>query len=249
MLCHVTFHDDSFKKVGLKVNNEIEFITKEQNDPIDQDLLADVAHKIKNGLGGIGGFAALLERDIEKDDPRKRLVQRIQNGVYRVNDVVVRLMLLAQEIEPCFEESHIQLLLKEIWNSIVEENREICQNAQLDFPEEKLIFSIDANLFQKMIHYTILLIDQLGGDVQRMTIYPGPGGSHLMNIHVLFNHAIFTQSHSENGLNIPNGDISVEGRLDLALVQKIVKLHGGTLKFSPSEGDGTMLRIQLETGK
>ena len=229
------------------MNNEIESITNAENNYIDQYLLADVAHKIKNGLGGIGGFAALLERDIEKDDPRKRLVQRIQNGVYRVNDVVVSLMLLAQDLEPCFEESHIQLHLKEIWNCIVEENREICQNTQLDFPKEKVIFPIDANLFQKMIQYTIRLIDQLGGDVQRVKI--DHSISHLMNIHILFNHVIFIESHSENGLNITNGDISIEGRLDLALVQKIVKLHGGTLKFSSSEGDETMLKIQLETGK
>jgi nitrogen-specific signal transduction histidine kinase len=56
-------------------------------------LLTEVIHKIKNSLGGIGGFAALLERDLGPDDPRTNLAQRIQNGVVRMNDFVVDLML------------------------------------------------------------------------------------------------------------------------------------------------------------
>ena len=59
-------------------------------------FLSDVVHKIKNNLGGIGGFASLLERDFERSDPRKRLLQRIIDGVHRLNDFVIHLMTLVQ---------------------------------------------------------------------------------------------------------------------------------------------------------
>jgi len=44
-------------------------------------MAATVAHEIRNPLGGIGGFAKLLQRDIPEDDPRRRLSERIIEGV------------------------------------------------------------------------------------------------------------------------------------------------------------------------
>ena len=44
------------------------------------EMAATVAHEIRNPLGGIRGFAALLSRDLEEDDPRRRLVDKIQIG-------------------------------------------------------------------------------------------------------------------------------------------------------------------------
>ena len=64
---------------------------------VNQKLFADAVHSIKNSLGGIAGFAALLDRDLDSEDPKKRLTQRIQDGVMRVNDMVVSLMLLAAQ--------------------------------------------------------------------------------------------------------------------------------------------------------
>ena len=44
------------------------------------EMAATVAHEVRNPLGGIAGFAALLERDLEPEDPRKRLVNKIIEG-------------------------------------------------------------------------------------------------------------------------------------------------------------------------
>lgn len=41
-------------------------------------MAATVAHEIRNPLGGIAGFAGLLERDLSVDDPRRRWVKRIR---------------------------------------------------------------------------------------------------------------------------------------------------------------------------
>ena len=49
-------------------------------------FLSDVVHKIKNNLGGISGFASLLERELRPNDPRKKLLHRIIDGVHRFSD-------------------------------------------------------------------------------------------------------------------------------------------------------------------
>jgi len=45
------------------------------------EMAANVAHEIRNPLGGIGGFAGLLERKLDVDDERRKLVKPIITNV------------------------------------------------------------------------------------------------------------------------------------------------------------------------
>ena len=56
------------------------------------EMAASVAHEIRNPLGGIGGFAGLLDRQLEKNDPRRRLIKPIIEGVSRLNNIVGNLL-------------------------------------------------------------------------------------------------------------------------------------------------------------
>ena len=56
------------------------------------EMAATVAHEIRNPLGGIASFASLLERDLAADDPNRRLVGRITEGVARLNRIVTSLL-------------------------------------------------------------------------------------------------------------------------------------------------------------
>ncbi len=56
------------------------------------EMAASVAHEIRNPLGGIGGFAGLLNRQIEEGDSRKKLVEPIITGVDRLNNIVNNLL-------------------------------------------------------------------------------------------------------------------------------------------------------------
>lgn len=56
------------------------------------EMAATVAHEIRNPLGGIRGFASLLERDIGEGDPRLRLVKKILLGTKNLERVVNELL-------------------------------------------------------------------------------------------------------------------------------------------------------------
>ena len=56
------------------------------------EMAATIAHEVRNPLSGIGGFAALLEKDLEKDDPRHKLATKIIRGVNSLNDTVTTLL-------------------------------------------------------------------------------------------------------------------------------------------------------------
>ncbi|MFH1567166.1 MAG: PAS domain S-box protein, partial [Gemmatimonadota bacterium] len=56
------------------------------------EMAATVAHEIRNPLGGIASFANLLERDLDVNDPSRKLVQKITEGVARLNRIVTSLL-------------------------------------------------------------------------------------------------------------------------------------------------------------
>ena len=49
------------------------------------EMAATIAHEVRNPIAGIGGFAALLNRDMDSDDPKKALVEKISTGVSNLN--------------------------------------------------------------------------------------------------------------------------------------------------------------------
>ena len=63
------------------------------------EMAATVAHEIRNPLGGMAGFAAILERDLEEGDPRRRLVGKISEGIARLNRIVSSLLAYTRPLQ------------------------------------------------------------------------------------------------------------------------------------------------------
>ena len=55
-------------------------------------MAATVAHEIRNPLGGIAGFAGLLERELPPNDPKRPWVKKIIEGVSSLNTIVTGLL-------------------------------------------------------------------------------------------------------------------------------------------------------------
>ncbi len=56
------------------------------------EMAAAVAHQVRNPLSGILGYGSLLKRDMDADDPRHKLVNRITEGVETLNKTVTTLL-------------------------------------------------------------------------------------------------------------------------------------------------------------
>ncbi len=62
------------------------------------EVAAVVAHEVRNPLSGIAGFAALLKRELGEDHPNINYVDKITNGVDKLNRSVTSLLEYAREI-------------------------------------------------------------------------------------------------------------------------------------------------------
>lgn len=82
------------------------------------EMAATVAHEIRNPLGGIEGFAALLARDIPEDDTRRRLVDQILLGTRSLNRVVTELLLFTRPIQLDFRMQDARPLLDSAWEFV-----------------------------------------------------------------------------------------------------------------------------------
>lgn len=215
------------------------------------EMAANVAHEVRNPLGAIGGYAALLERDLEPSDPRRRLVKKIVEGIARLDKVVTNLLVYTRPLTPTLRPGDMVQVAQEALSffriGLEEEQRSrVC--FRMVSPQEPLTARMDPELIQQMLlnlfHNGIQAMPG-GGELRVVLERKQQGEGNVVEIQVsdtgkgmsgevkkrLFN-PFFTTREDGTGLG-------------LAIVAKIVELHKGTIRVKSTLGKGTMFVIQL----
>ncbi|HHS13176.1 MAG TPA: hypothetical protein ENN03_05335 [bacterium] len=209
---------------------------------IDADFIADVVHKIKNGLGGIGGFAALLERDLDDNDPRQRLVGRIQDGVIRLNELAVDLTLVSRPVIPHCRSLPIIPLWQDLWNSLFCENPEkgipLVIDDQID--GKKTFFHGDQRLLEILVYKMIQFIESLGGKISRAGIQIA--GNHELAL-VLAVDTRRSTTFREKLEQFLQNQKPLEARLSFALAIKLIEIHHGRVTIHSNRHDLELISI------
>lgn len=213
---------------------------------ISEQLLAEVVHKIKNSLGGISGFATLLERDLEPEDPRSRLVKRIEDGVLKLNDFVVFLMILVRIDEPVKEEIRLIGLIRQVWeNYMIEQEPLFNQNSLQGPSSDKIVkWEGDPLLVRHMIHHAIRFIHLSGGELIGFELDETPAD---MQIHFNFRIAHPFKLYDDI-FELLQECPSVETKLSLAIVVKMADHYSGAVKILDCEDDRQTMQIHLRKG-
>jgi hypothetical protein len=218
-------------------------------DPCYEQLLCDVVHKIKNGLGGIGGFAGLLDRDIDADDKRKRLVRRIQEGVLKVNDVVVALMILVRNTRPMCEQVPIRPMVKDVWENYWFEAGcdEDERGSTLEMDSEQSHVDTDPQLFQVLIYHTLRFIHLAGGKID--AIQWRDCDTQDFNMFFRFQNSIHSDSGPACLDRLACECEPLEARLSLAIVQKISNLLNGQVSINKIDHSNHEFLVEIQKGQ
>ena len=204
-------------------------------------MAATVAHEIRNPLGGIRGFAALLARDVVADDPKARLVDKILIGVKQLDRVVSDLLEYTRPLElqlrpwPCSE------LLESAWGFVDPAGRTVEFDVAID-PD--LFVHADADKIRQV--FLNLLLNALQSIDERGSIHVAAQCEDRM----------VTVSFADSGCGIPADRMAnifspffttkEKGTgLGLAIASKIVEGHGGRISVDSTVGGGSTFHVRL----
>ncbi len=210
-------------------------------------MAATVAHEIRNPLGGIGGFARLLERDLRDDEKRRQLAERIIEGVGSLNKIVTNLLAYTKPMETQLRDLEIKPWLEElaVWCRTEAEG---AATAELEitveveprlrtarFDPEKLrlvMLNLALNAIQAISGPGRIVISaRRAPGLLILGVEDSGAGIPPEAINEIFN-PFFTTKENGTGLG-------------LAIVRKIVELHGGNLFVESLPGTGSRFDIHL----
>lgn len=205
-------------------------------------MAATVAHEIRNPLGGIRGFATLLERDIDESDDRHRLVLKILAGTKSLDRVVTELLEYTRPVEVS--------LCKENCRDLVEA---AIGYLQLEGDGIEVRNRVDAAVSVRADAHKIreALLNILLNAVQSL------GGAGVITVASETDDDSVIVSIADTGCGISEAEIDKvftpffttkeKGTgLGLAVAVKTVESHGGSLAVTSAVGHGSTFRMRLQ---
>ena len=205
------------------------------------EMAATVAHEIRNPLGGIRGFAALLARDIPDEDPRRRLVDKILQGTQSLERVVNELLEYTRPVDLCLRPTPCRALVDAAFAFLdIDPEEHTLHNA---VPEGLNILADADRVRQVLLNVLLNAVQSMadGGEVRV------EGHSDDAHVTLLIRDQGCGMDDEQLGqIFSPFFTTKERGTgLGLAITRKIVEGHGGQIHAESAPGAGTTLHLRL----
>ncbi len=203
------------------------------------ELAATVAHEIRNPLGGIRGFATLLEKDLSEGDPRRRLVEKILAGARNLDDVVTELLEYTRPLQLKLAPVEAGALAQSALSFLqtgekqIDFVQELSEDLRLFVDPDKMrqvLLNILLNAVQSISsHGVVRITAKTDGDNGVLTVTDTGRGMNADELSQAFS-PFYTTKEKGTGLG-------------LAVAEKIVEGHGGYLHAESQPNAGTSFSI------
>lgn len=209
-----------------------------------------VIHALRNQLGGIIGFADLLERDLSGDEKHRKYVQKINEGLQDLLKTVNNLLDYVRPDKLNLQEVRVPEVLEKVLGLFEMELKHGQKQVKIqkDYLKSDLSARIDPEKFQHVVLNLLQNASQSLDENGNITVVldtaalKGRNGIHLRV--------------ADNGAGIPAESLkkvftpfftSKTGGtgLGLAAVKKIVEAHRGVVKVKSEIGKGTEVEIWI----
>ncbi len=233
---------------ALSKEVDTQSIQSENNQFVDEAFLADIVHKAKNSLGGICGFATLLKRDFDPDDPKKRLAQRVEDGVLRLNEFLESLMTLVRVVEPKWKNVQLHRLVKDVLTNYYIDQQQLFSNTSVEseFNEKPVEISADVTLLRHLFLQLVQFVKHIGGKIESVQIDSDTPDFAIVSFSLVdCDVQIDTSEDLETLLEECE---SVEARLSLSIMAKMSGIHKGKVAISMISPTQYSVSVYLSKG-
>lgn len=214
------------------------------------EMAAQVAHEIRNPLGGIKGFAALLKRDLGDSPDLQQMAGYIVEGTDNLNRLVSQVLDYARPLQPHFEQIDLLALLKDIQQHVLADEYTNRPNIEISIETslQHAWISLDQHLFKSA------LLNLIVNAIQAMP----EGGKLTLSVKQKRNDIVLSVSDTGIGIHPDNlGKLfspffttKPEGNgFGLAEVHKVIQAHEGSVDVVSMVGKGTTFIIKLPLKK
>ncbi len=219
----------------------------DRNDRLKElgEMAAMVAHEIRNPLGGIKGFASLLQRDLKEQPELQKMAAYIVEGTENLNKLVTNVLNYSRPVQLHCEVTDLVNQLEQI-STTVQMDATLSKDLKITVQSDvnQLFLPIDTQLFQSAILNLIVNAVQAmprGGTITLALIAAsteaiirvtdtgtGISEEYLERIFSPF----FTTKPDGNGFGLPE-------------VTKVIQAHSGTIQVQSQLGHGTTFTIKI----
>jgi len=225
------------------------------------EMAATIAHEVRNPLAAIGGFAALLKRDMAADDDRRKLVNKICNGVDSLNHTVTALLNYTRIEEVKREEVIFDGFLRRTLDQYRYENSEHLEGMTFELSPtygpgaSPIPLMLDSMLMRQLFFNLFTNAVEACGGSGKVTIkyhvMPRQQATRLYGERIMIglDETVVATTVEDSGQGIPD-DVreklfapfftTKQGGtgLGLAVVWKVAKAHGGEVIAEQSQAGG-----------
>jgi len=231
------------------------------------EMAATIAHQVRNPLNGIAGFASLLERDLEEDDPRHATASKIVQGVETLNKTVATLLNYTRYEETNKSEVPLLRFVQESVGRFSSDGRRDLQKVSVDVASEGdriessrlsadpvLLREVFGNILQNAAEAMDFDGDinvTVRGPLQSREVSPHAerillGGEESIVEVVIADTGPGLKEHDRERVFSPFFSTRSGGNgLGLAVVWKIVKAHGGEVYVDSADSGGAAFHVLL----
>lgn len=210
------------------------------------EMAAQVAHEIRNPLGGIKGFASLLQRDLKDQPELQKMAGYIVEGTDSLNRLVTQVLNYTRPVHLHLEQGDLIHILEDIKQHILADESIKKEDLQIkiESPYKTLNCQADFQLLRGV--FLNLIVNAL----QAM-----PNGGQIL-IHADRQNSETIIRVEDNGSGIPEENLEkifspffttkTDGNgFGLAEVYKVVQAHGGIVEVESTVGIGSIFTIRL----
>ncbi len=209
------------------------------------EMASMVAHEIRNPLGGIKGFASLLEKDLADRPDLQKMAAYILKGTDNLNTTVTRILDYSRPLQMQVKMTDLTVLLNDLkLHLLTDENVAGKAEILIECIEKHLHAPIDTDSMRSA------LLNLVFNAVQAMP----QGGKIVLSLSQDATQAII--EIKDSGIGIPPDNLkkifslffttrSDGNGFGLAEVQKAVQAHDGTISVDSVVDQGTTFTIKL----